>query len=252
MSSKTTYGVIIFLVLVLIVGFFVAKSFLPGSTFSKAPKVHENSYECLNDDTINSRGYVYIHGLGDHNPGMLTNIQEGLDADPKSGDLLDFDYDETKSLIELSEEFTISFNEYASSNNFDEIIIISQSAGGIISSHAAYKLDPNVPIELHTMASPLKGYHVSDKYLGELTGFGKEIGLGINSYETPKENIKAFHHKTIDDEELSSYCGEYAKFCDSLKVQNNNLQGSSDYYYPGETHESIMPVVSKVVFECQR
>jgi hypothetical protein len=201
-------------------------------------------YECDNDDSITSRGYVYLHGLGDHNPGAF-DYQKGLIADSL---ILDFDYDENLLLADISNDFVTQFNKFALENKFEEIVIIGQSAGGIIASYSANKLVSEGVIELHTLASPLNGYHVSAAFLGEQTGFSREIGIGFEAFEFA--DVKSYHHKTVDDEDLRSYCGENSRFCDPLKIQNNNLPGSKEFFYLEYTHESIMPAVSKLIIDC--
>jgi len=209
-------------------------------------KLTDAVYECENDNSIESRGYVYLRGLGDHNPGAF-DYQKSLIGDVP---ILDFDYDENLLLAEISNDFIIQFNQFVSDNEFEEIVIIGQSAGGIIASYSASKLVFSGIIELHTLASPLNGYHVSDVFLGEQTGFSREIGAGFDAFESA--NVKAYHHKNVDDEELRSYCGDNARFCDPLKIQNNNIPNSKEFFYKQYTHESIMPVVSKLIIDCHQ
>jgi|TARA_Y100000310_G_scaffold243188_1_gene247625 hypothetical protein len=248
-ESKSSFKYILiigFIIIFLVVGFFIAKSFLPAGVLSKKPTVHNAVYECTNDNSISSKGYVYLHGLGDHNPGILNDIKALINQDP----ILDFDYNEKLLLNEISNDFILQFSKFASQNNFEEIVIIGQSAGGVIASFSAHQLNFNGVIELHTLASPINGYHVSDKFLGELSGFAREIGEGFDSFTKPGNNFKIYHHKTVVDEDLSSLCGEFAKFCSPLSIQDNNIEGSNDFYYSEYDHTSIMPAVSKMIIEC--
>ncbi len=189
---------------------------------------------------------MYLHGHGDHNPGAF-DYQKSLIGDIP---ILDFDYDENLLLADISNDFVTQFNQFALDNEFEEIVIIGQSAGGVISSYSANRLVFSGTIELHTLASPLNGYHVSDVFLGGQTGFSKEIGIGFDPFKSA--NVKAYHHKNVNDEELRSYCGDNAKFCDSLKIQNNNLPGSKEFFYKQYTHETIMPAISKLIIECHQ
>ena len=215
-------------------------------------KITNTVFECENDNSVKSRAYVYLHGLGDHNPGAFDYQRSLIKDDTKTKDILDFDYDETLTLNEISDDFVSEFNQFVLENNFEEVIIIGQSAGGVIASFSAHKLEFGGVIELHTLASPLNGYHVSEQFLGDSTGFTREIGLGFDSFTRASENVKVYHHKTVEDKSLRSWCGDYASFCDPLKAQNNNLEGSEEFFYPEHGHTSIMPAVSKLIIDCHQ
>ena len=128
--------------------------------------------------------------------------------------------------------------------------LVGFSAGGIIASYSANKLIFSGTIELHTLASPLNGYHISDALLDEHTGFFREISAGFDAFESA--NVKAYHHKNVEDEDLRSYCGDNAKYCEPLKIQNNNIPGSKEFFYKQYTHETIMPAVSKLIIDCHQ
>ena len=107
-------------------------------------------------------------------------------------------------------------------------------------------------MELHTLASPINGYHVSDIFLGDMTGFTREIGKGFDKFMKPSGNVKVYHHKTVDDKSLRSWCGAYTNFCDPDKAQNNNIESSKEFFYPEHDHSSIMPAVSKLIIDCRK
>lgn len=202
----------------------------------------EKAFSC--ESNSKNVAYVYLHGFGDHNPGAF-DYQRGLIGEKP---ILDFDYDEKLSLDKITKDFVSQFNSF-DFEDVEEVIVIGQSAGGVIAANAASQLQFSGLIELHTLASPLNGYHVSEAFLGDQVGFGREMGVGFDSFGNPASNVKPYHHKTINDEELESYCGDYKNFCDGLKVQNNNLAGSEDFFYD-ETHASVMHPVSKLIIDC--
>ena len=206
-------------------------------------EISETIFTC--QSTSKNVAYAYLRGFGDHNPNAF-DFQRGLIGDNA---ILDFTYDETLTLNELTEEFISQFNTFAANQDVEEIIIIGQSAGGVIAANAASELLFEQKIELHTLASPLNGYHIPHAFLGEEVGFAKEIATGFTSFRDPQENIKTYHHKTINDEESESYCGSAKAFCNGLKIQQNNLVGSTEYFYD-HTHTSIMQAVSQLVIDC--
>ncbi len=215
-------------------------------------EIGDDVFTCENDNSVQSRGYIYLHGLGDHNQKAFDYQRRLIENDSKTKDILDFDYDELQTLKEISDNFSTKFNEFVLENDLEEIIIIGQSAGGVVVSFSAHRLDFDGIIELHTLASPLNGYHVSEQFLGELVGFSREIGEGFEPFKTPPNNVKVYHHKTVEDESLRSWCGDYADFCDPLKVQYNNIEGSKEFFYPEQDHTSIMFTVSKLIIDCHR
>ncbi len=249
----------IFVIVFVIVALFIGKA-IYNSQVEKV--LLENSNQIISSDSSPENGvleeqtfvcesnsediaYVYLHGFGDHNPGAF-DYQRSLIGDKP---VLDFDYDEKLSLEEIGNEFISQFNLFVSDLDVEEIVIIGQSAGGVIVASSASQLIFNGPIELHTLASPLNGYHIPRAFLGNLVGFAKEIALGFDSFNIPKSNVKSYHHKTINDEELESYCGDYRDFCNGLKVQKNNLAGAKEFFYD-HTHSSIMHHVSKLIIDC--
>ena len=259
----------IFIIIFIVVAFFIGKAVydsLVEKAFSGESSIQGNSNdnEVMGDQigsnsedvtktvetftcesTSKNVGYVYLHGFGDHDPGAFDYQKDLIQNRP----ILDFGYDGKLSLNEISNDFISKFNLFAVEQQVEEIIIIGQSAGGVIAANSASQLKFNGKIELHTLASPLNGYHVSGVFLGDQIGFGREISLGFEAFTTPSSNVKTYHHKTINDEELESYCGDYKRFCDGLKVQNNNLAGAKEFFYD-YTHASIMHPVSKLIIDC--
>lgn len=212
-------------------------------------------FSCENDNSVKSRGYVYLHGLGDHNPAAVNFLENLTQDDSKTKGILDFDYSEQLTLDEISNDFVSEFNTFKSQYDLEEIVIIGQSAGGVVAAYSAHKLNFDGDLELHTIASPLNGYGdfgTSSKQMAEgMTGFAKEIGLGFAPFIAPQsQNIKVYHHKTLEDEDLRSWCGSYAAFCSPKIIQNNNIEDSKEFYYPDYNHTSIVSVVSGMIVDC--
>ena len=211
------------------------------------PIIGDAVFVCENDNSVQSRGYVYLHGFGDHNPNAFDYQRSLIENDPKTKDILDFYYDEKLSIAEISEYFIAKFDEFVSKNDFGEIIIIGQSAGGTVAAYSVHKLNFSGTIELHTLASPLRGCDnkgfKSAFVPGE--GFYREIGIGFDPFIIPVDNVKVYHHKTINDETLTQ--------CDTpIEMQYNNVPGSKEFYYEELSHETIMPTVSKTIIECHK
>ena len=98
--------------------------------------------------------------------------------------------------------------------------------------------------------SPTKGYRLTgfmEQFIPDISGLAREIAIGFDKFKSPSENFRIYHHKTVTDEVLTQICGDFEDFCNPLNVQNNNLDGSQEFYYPEQTHESIMlHVISKI------
>ena len=220
-----------------------------------SPKTINDTFVCENDNSIKSRGYVYLHGLGDHNPSAVNFLKTFTQNDSKTKSILDFDYNEQWTLDKISTDFVSKFNTFKSQYDLEEIVIIGQSAGGVVAAYSAHKLNFDGDLELHTIASPLNGYGdfgaVSRQAAESMAGFAKEIGLGFAPFITP-QGIKVYHHKTVEDESLRSWCGSYASFCSPKVIQNNNIEGSKEFYYPDYNHTSIMPAVSEMIINCHQ
>jgi len=207
-------------------------------------QVTTTTYACPLDTNL-STGYVYVRGYGDHNPNTFSSGKELISNAP----FFDFDYDPSRTLSELSAEFIYQFNTFAQSADVEKLIIFAHSAGGVIASFSANKLIFEGVLEVHTLASPLNGYHLSESLI-DYSGFAKEIALGFWAFTKPDENVRVYHHKTVEDASLRSWCAVFSRFCDPLKIQNNNVPGSAEYYYPEQNHISIVSHVSNVVINC--
>jgi hypothetical protein len=222
-----------------------------GNTFPQSENMINNKvYICENDPNVQSMGYVYIHGYKEHDIHAFDYERGLLANDSKTKGILDFDYNESLSTYAICRIFLQEFNTFVSENDFDEIIILARSAGGNIISYCAPDLKFDGTIEIHTLAAPLNGYQVDDKYLTNRYGIERELGRGYPPYGKPPSNVKIYHHKTVDDESLRSWCGIYDYLCDPIKIQDNDVIGSKEFWYPGLNHSSIVQVVSKMVIDC--
>jgi hypothetical protein len=240
----------VFLVFVVI----AAGCTVPGSSESAGEQ--NLTFSCENDSSVvSTRAYVYLRGFGDHSPGAIDYQKNLMNADTKVVGILDFDYDEQKSLQTISGEFVSQFNTFAAEHNPEEIIVIGQSAGGTVAAFSASQLNFSGKMEIHTMASPLRGYNLRgfmESFVGDRQGFGREIALGISPFIKPGNNVKSYHHKTVTDSQLTSSCGDFEAFCNAIDIQNNNLPGSKQFSYPKHDHTSIMRAVSKKIIDCHQ
>jgi len=219
---------------------------LPGGG-TRNIEIGDTVFVCENDNSVQTRGYILLRGFGDHNPHSFNYQKSLIEKDLKAKGTLDFDYDEKLSIAEISEDFISKFNKLVSENEFEEIVIIGQSAGGTVAAYSAHKLNFPGVIELHTLASPLKGCNnkgFAEQFVpGE--GFYREIGIGLDPFNAPSDNVKVYHHKTVNDETLTQ--------CDTpVEMQYNNVPGSKEFYYKELSHETIMPTVSKTIIECHK
>ncbi len=220
-----------------------------GIIFLEKGNISYDEFSCKNDNSVKSRGYVYIHGYGSHGPEQFEFERKLIAKDPKVKFILDFDYDEMLTMDQISNDFINQFNTY--NKDVEEIVILAESAGGIIAVNSMNKLKYDGIVELHTLASPINGYHVGEIFIGDTIGFGKEIGLGFNKWENKPNNFRVVHHKTITDSSLRKRCGWFKMFCNPLDIQNNNVEGSEVYFYPNDDHATIMDNSAKLVIECR-
>jgi len=214
---------------------------------TQVPQIGDSVFTCENDNSVQSRGYILLRGFGDHYPDSFGYQKSLIEKDAKAKSVLDFDYDEKLSITQISEDFISEFNKFVSENEVEEILIIGQSAGGTVASYSIHKLSFDGPIELHTLASPLRGCNnkgIASQFVpGE--GFYREIGIGFDPFNRPPENVKVYHHKTVNDEILTQ--------CDTpILMQYNNVPGSKEFYYQELNHETIMHTVSKTIIECHK
>ena len=213
-----------------------------------------DTYICTANQSIASRGYIVIHGAGGPDAGKTT-IKNAVSVDPNFGGYLYFTYDANQETLNtIGTRFVSEYNTFAT-QEFDEIIIYGQSAGGVVASYAAHLLGNATYIEVHTLASPLNGYKfgsAAEQIAQQFTGLNKEIGLCINPYAKPPANVKIFHHKTVEAQTLRSSCGAFASLCSPKVIQDNNVPGSSEFAYPKETHDSIINTVVKETLSCRK
>ena len=212
---------------------------------------NELRFTCLNDSEIESRVYVYVRGFGNDST-VVDTIRPLAEKDPKFAGFFDFSYNIKSTLDTILSEYTEQLNTFLSEHQSDEIVLIAQSAGGVIASQHAHLLPTDRTTELHTMASPLNGYHIPSIFIPkDLQGLGHNLAAGVNPHKEAPDNVQAFHHKTITDEKLKGYCGGLKSFCSVQKIQNNNLRNSAEFFYPEHNHDTIMGHVARMVVACQ-
>lgn len=220
-------------------------------------KITYDTYECQEEKRdANMTGYIILLGFGTHDIDKYQVEREQiLSDDTNSLSILDFN--ESKHLDEIAETFYEELQDFFAREQPDELIIIAESAGGVVVLSTPEKLDLGIPIEVHTIASPLKGYGLRDGkevLVGDRTGFEQEIALGFLPFSTPPENVEVFHHKelttSLDEHSLLSWCGAYVKFCNILEIQNNNVIGSHEFYYEGYDHRTIMHHAAEKIIRC--
>ena len=226
----------------------------PPSASTSAPAEDSLEYACVSNPEASNRGYVYAHGSGGLDPSVEHFLKELVDRDPKATDFYTFAHDgDSSTLAELGARFALEFDEFAS-QGFDEIVVLGESAGGVIASYAAHELESDGVIEIHTLASPLNGYKfgaAAERMAEGSRGFGREIVLGFEPFAEPSLNVSVYHHKTVEDEVLRSFCGSFASFCSPSVIQDNNVPGSEEFFYPDETHSSIVLAAGEKIVSCR-
>lgn len=226
----------------------------PSADNQENRTVSSSGFQCENDNSVKSRGYILLMGLGDHGKEGWIAEKKLMEQDPKSKFVLIYDQDENKNLQEISDKFLLDLNNVLKKNPVEELVLFGASAGGVTASYSINKLDFSGPVALHTLSSPLKGYDfrgIGEAFLGERAVYEKEIALGLYPFITPGKNVKVYHHKTVTDTVLKDYyCGNFASLCDPIKIQNNNIAGSKEYYYPQYDHNPLMGPVIRTVLKC--
>jgi hypothetical protein len=211
------------------------------------------NYNCVNDQTITKRGYIVIHGAGGPDSGETLIKNAVSSSDPLYSGFMYFTYDADEETLDIvATRFVSEYKKFAE-QGYDKIIIYGQSAGGVIASRAAYQLGTSPKVDIHTLASPLNGYKfgaAAEQMSQQFSGLNKEIGLGIDSYNKPSSNVKVYHHKTVEDETLRSFCGSYASLCSPRVIQDNDVPGSLKYSYPNDTHSSISITIITKTLNC--
>jgi hypothetical protein len=226
---------------------------VPLKSTIKSENTPSTNYICLNDQAITKRGYIVIHGAGgpDSSKTLIKNTVSS--SDPLYSGFMYFTYDaDMETLDVITNRFVLEYKKFAG-QGYDKIVIYGQSAGGVIASRAAYQLGTSPNVDIHTLASPLNGYKfgaAAEQMSQQFSGLNKEIGLGIDSYNKPSSNVKVYHHKTVEDETLRSFCGSYASLCSPSVIQDNDVPGSLKYSYPNDTHSSISTTVITKTLDC--
>jgi len=220
-------------------------------------KTESGKFACENDMSVNSRAYVLLLGFNNNNnpTGAQTWIDTATAGDVKNRGNLVFAYDKSRSLADLGADFINRFNTFIGEKKPEEVVVIGWSAGGTILASQAHNLRVSGDLEIHTVASPLKGYSLKgflESLLDGQTGFAREIGLGFGPFVGAPANAKVYHHKTVTDSDLSGRCGNFAAFCNPLTIQNNNLSSAKEFYYPEYDHELIMTAVAQMVINCRK
>jgi len=217
------------------------------------PQVTDAVFACDVNDSVRRRGYVWLMGLGGTVPTDYFEQELLMKQDPEAAFVEFYPQDQTLHLPEISERFILYMDGLLSRHDIDELVLFGSSAGGVTAAYSIARLPFNGSVALHTLASPLAGYDLKGiraQWLGDRTGFLRDIAIGFGPFDPPGENVKVYHHKTVTDEVLLAYCGDMQAFCDALKIQDNNLPGSQEFYYPRYDHFTIMRGVARTVLAC--
>lgn len=213
------------------------------------------TYTCVNDLSVTSRAYIVLLGLGDDDPFAKESLIKKLgNHDAKFKGVLAFDYDKNVPLSSIQADFVSSANAFVSAHRPDELIIIGRSAGGTIASSVAHQFAFSGTVELHTIASPLHGVglgSLADYFAGGRSGFEKEIVAGFTPFTKPPSNWKVFHHKTVTDSFYENACKGTVGACNTASMQNNNISGSLEFFYPVYDHNTIMDAVTENIMSCR-
>lgn len=233
----------------------IASKIMTGNT--PMPEVHNNKFECENDNSVKSRGYIFLMGLAETNEDRVSFAEQEhlMKQDPKAKFVEFYAQDADLEIEEISRQFLDYMHDLLSKHEVEELVILGSSAGGVTSSYSISRLEFSGPVALHTLASPIRGYDITGfrkRFLGDRTGFIKNIAIGFEPFDAPGDNVKVYHHKTVTDSVLKGYCEDMEDFCEPLKIQNNNIEGSKDFYYPELDHTTIMLEVVKDVLSCYK
>ena len=205
-------------------------------------------FSCDNNNAkIKTRGYVFLMGYASHHKDEWRKEKELMEQDPKTKFVEIYDQDENLHIEEISEKFLADIEKLLKKYPVEELVLFGSSAGGVTASYSISKFEGELnfsgSVALHTMASPIKGYDLTGfraNFIGDRKGFLKDISIGFKPYKKPGKNVKVYHHKTVTDIGLLNYCGAMKSFCDEFEIQNNNIEGSKEFFYPQYDHETIM------------
>ncbi|MBT3785935.1 hypothetical protein HOF92_13255 [bacterium] len=189
---------------------------------------------------------LYQKGDRSNSGDDLTAIINYALSRPYCKAVMSFRYDDRKTLNIISNRLLDSLQELRSSTKTETVLLFGISAGGIILSDIAARIPKGISSEIFTLAAPLRGYDLNrfgDLLIEEYAplqvygkhGFYRQIGLGIAPYQRPGNKVNVTHHKEGKSaRHLISYCGQFTGFCNSLKIQSNNVPGSSEFYSKGD------------------
>ncbi len=223
-------------------------------TWTQSPSPVPAVFSCENEPTgIRSRAYVILMGLAETQPGAWKTEKTLLQKDPLAKAVWVYPQDANDHLPQISEKFLTDMDAFLRENPVDELVLFGSSAGGVTASYSVSRLNFSGPVALHTMAAPLKGYDLTGfraQFLGDRQGYLRDIAIGFRLFDPPGPNVSVYHHKTVTDSVLLSYCGDLKAFCDVREIQNNNVAGSQEFFYPQFDHASIMSGVIQRVAKC--
>ena len=258
MNSNIGYWTFGFVIIAVILAGGCAQKSLQEKT--KTVASHEGTgetintkFSCENDNSVQTRAYVLLMGFADHHKEGWVVEKYLMEKDPKAKFVMIYDQDENSHIEDIGNKFLADMDEILKKRDVDELVIFGSSAGGVTASYAIGKLNFSGPVALHTLASPLNGYDLTgfrSLFIGNRTGFLRDIAIGFKPFTPPGKNVKVYHHKTVTDSVIKAYCGDQAAFCDPVEIQNNNLRGSKEFFYPQYDHNSIMRAVIKDVLAC--
>lgn len=210
-------------------------------------------FSCENEASLSTRGYVLLMGLADHRKQGWVFEKGLMEKDPKARFAIIYDQDETLGLQAISEKFLADMHSLLEAQPVEELVIFGASAGGVTASYSIARLNFSGRVALHTLSSPIKGYDLTGfrgAFIGDRKGYLRDIAIGFGPFDAAGPNVKAYHHKTVTDSVLKAYCGALGDFCDVFQIQNNNLKGSREFYYPQYDHNPLMRAVIPRVLKC--
>jgi hypothetical protein len=222
--------------------------------------IGSQTFACENDKDLKTRAYILVGGVGSKAFQTLKLINskrfEGnrafqdivrlLFESPSTQGVMTFQYDDRASLYEISRRLLRQMDGFLHQVKIQELVLLGLSAGGNLLANLGEKIPFEGRTEIHTLASPLRGYglsrfgeqmleHFAPLHDYGIHGFYREIGNGMQPYPQAKKQTRVYHHKEGSSaNNLISHCGEFRGYCDPLKIQHNNVQGSQEFYSPSD------------------
>ncbi len=116
---------------------------------------------------------------------------------------------------------------FQSKSNINEIIIFGHSYGGLVVTYLASHLYLNIPIEIHTIASPLAGYpRIMDKCDLQYNDDDNKLiyplwdeNISHSQWRTQKHQDGAFSDMEYDPQEINFDDGEIILLPETMKGQ---------------------------------